>query len=91
MKVLSWNTGAWTLELPGPALREKAWDALLDPAVKPDVALLQEATVPPDRLGLASEIGGSAPGCIGSLIWVTGWRGSGIAATSQPRASPEAV
>jgi hypothetical protein len=62
--------GGWTPGLGATELREKAWEKLVELQPQPEVALLQEATAPPARLGLDSQVGGlTSESPVGSLIW----------------------
>jgi endonuclease/exonuclease/phosphatase (EEP) superfamily protein YafD len=70
VRVVSWNMGAWTPALRDSSRRENAWERLVELRPQPDLALLQEATDAPARLGLESQLGGLGNGrAIGSLIW----------------------
>jgi hypothetical protein len=49
--------GGWTPGLGATELREEAWEKVVELRPQPEVALLQEATAPPARLGLDSQVG----------------------------------
>jgi len=66
MRVLTWNMGGFTPGLNSHTARENAWRRLAEVEPRPDLALLQEASAPPE--GFPGHASGSASG-IGARIW----------------------
>jgi len=66
MRVFTWNMGGFTPGLNSHAMREEAWVCLTAIEPQPDLALLQEASAPPE--GFPGHAIGPAGG-IGARIW----------------------